>query len=278
MQARRVTKAAVLPISVVVVSVVLALIVTDSAPVASIPHEAPVAITLKPIIASNTVKPAPHPAAETPSLLPVVQQKSIRENQQKIADAVLRRLPAGCRDNLKNFYVLYNNPKQRGLGGKSTIILDGTPKDTEFAALLVHECGHVIHANMQGNSKSGLSLFKDGKDTFAKDSPVVSFFAISWMQSNIMKKDLTKEDFVSGYAQSDVFEDFAETFATYVLQRPSMVERAKTNSVIAAKLAWMETNLPLADDVLGTAQYSWDKVVPWDSTKLAYSWNPQIVY
>lgn len=285
MPVHRVTKAAVLPVSAVIISVVLALIVTESAPVASFPQKSPITLNLQPLIVAAPKQAAPLLAArnsDTPhvkadvtgNLLPVVRQKNIREDHQHIADTVLRRLPSGCRDHLKNFYVLYNNPKQRGLGGKSTIILDGTASDTEFAALLVHECSHVIHANMPGSSKSDMSAFKDGKDTFAADSPVVSFFSISWIQSNIMKQGQTKEDFVSGYAQSDAFEDFAETFAAYVLQRPSLIERARTSTAMAAKLAWMETNLPLVDHLLGIPQYTWDNVVPWDTTKLAYLWNP----
>lgn len=278
MQVHRVTKAAILPISAVLVSVVLAISVTQSqGPASGSSHDAAGKIVLHPLFPTKTIAIKPHLAAEVapaPSLLPIVDQKEIKENQRIIADTVLKRLPSLCRDNLKNFYVLYKNVTQRGLGGKSSIIIDGTAPDTEFAGLLVHECGHVIHGNMLGNPKSGASAFKDGKDIFAKEGSAASFFAISWTTESVLRANQKKEDFVTGYAQSNAFEDFSETFATYVLERPSMEERAKTNTVIAAKLAWMKTNLPLADNLLGTPQYKWDKKVPWDATKLAYVWNP----
>lgn len=278
MQVRRVTKAAILPISAVLVSVVLAISVTQSrSPASGSAHDAAGKIVLHPLFPTKTTAVKPHLAAQvtpTPALLPIVDQKEIKENQRIIADTVLRRLPSLCRDNLKSFYVLYKNVTQRGLGGKSSIIIDGTAPDTEFAGLLVHECGHVIHGNMLGNPTSGASAFKDGKDIFAKDGSAASFFAISWTTESVLKANQKKEDFVTGYAQSNAFEDFSETFATYVLERPSMEERAKTNAVIAAKLQWMKTNLPLADNLLGTPQYKWDKKVPWDATKLAYTWNP----
>ncbi len=276
MQARRVTKAAILPIGAVLFTVVLALSVTQTSSLASKrPHAAASKIVLRPLF-RTTPKQTTHLAATlvTPPLLAVVNQQDIHEDQRIIADAVLRRLPALCRDNLKNFYVLYKNATQRGLGGKTTIILDGNVPAEEFAALLTHECGHVIHGNLLGNSKSGASNFIDGGDTFAKDSAGASFFSISWMTANVIQAGQKKEDFVSGYAQTNAFEDFAETFAMYVLEEPAMEMRAKTNTVIATKLAWMQKNLPLQNNVLGTPLYKWDKKVPWDITKLAYTWNP----
>src|SRR5581483_453011 len=102
------------------------------------------------------------------------------------------------------------------------------------------------------------------------DAPVLSFFTIDWTTPNVMKAGATKADFVSGYAQSNIFEDFAETFAMYVLHRSAFEERAKTNAAIAAKLQWMETNIPLSENSLGIDQYNWDKKVPWDVTKLPY--------
>jgi len=201
-------------------------------------------------------------------LLPAVKQKDIKENHQKIADAVLRALPSPCRTNLKNFFVKYKDVKQRGLGGKTTIIIDGTAPDAEFAALLIHECGHVTHANMQGTSAGKETAFSDGAAMFYSNSPMVEFFSISWMTPEIRKAGSTGKDFASGYAESDSFEDFAESFAMYILHRPAMRERAQTNTAIAAKLAWMELYLPVAEDAVATSSYTWNKDVPWDVTKL----------
>lgn len=220
----------------------------------------------KPLYALATASSAPA------GLLAVVQQPDIKDKHQKLADQTLRALPAHCRTYLKNFYVQYVNVKQRGLGGKSTVIIDGTSGDNEFVGLLVHECGHVTHGNLPGTSDSGISAYRDGKDIFYKNSPMVEFFSISWMTEEIRNEGSVSEDFVSGYAQSDAFEDFSETFAMYILHRPSMRERAKTNASIAAKLAWMEKYLPVEENTLSTADlYKWDKKVPWDVTKLAYT-------
>lgn len=219
----------------------------------------------RPYLAAAAVT-APTPAQ--PTLLPAVTHKDITPHHQKLADAVLRALPAGCRDKLRNFYVRYGSTKSRGLGGKTTIILSGNVPDEEFTGLLTHECAHVIHGNWTGSAATGQTSFKDGKDRFYADSPVVDFFSISWIEADVLRAEAKKADFVSGYAQSDAFEDFAESFVMYILHRDAFAERAKSSTAIAAKLAWMEKNLPMHTDILGTSRYSWDKSVPWDVTKL----------
>lgn len=214
---------------------------------------------------------APLPAPAVTTIHAAVDQPTISDSHKKLATAVLQALPAGCRDHLKTFVVLYKGATRRGLGGKTTVILDGSVPDAEFAALLVHECGHVINGNLLGNAQSGDSGYRDGSEVFYNDSPAVSFWSISWKPTGAKKPGMKDADFVSGYAKSDQYEDFAETFAAYVLQREMLVERAAENPTIAAKLTWMETHLPLKDDAIGPGSHDWNGTVPWDVTKLAFA-------
>jgi len=224
--------------------------------------------------------PAPYLASVTQSsassvsskpTLAFLDQPTITPHHKELATAVFLALPSGCRDNIRTFSILYKDAKYRGLGGKTTIILDGSVNDTEFIALLAHECGHVISGNLTGNVASGNSAFWDGKQAFSQDAPVLSFFSASWENERTMKKGTKDADFISGYAKTDIFEDFAETFAAYVLQRPYLKERAKTSPAIAQKLAWLEQNLPLSEEVIGKTTYAGTKKVPWDVTKLPYA-------
>lgn len=210
-------------------------------------------------------------ASSSPSAYPFLDKDDISVRHKKLAASVFDALPAGCASNLKTFSVIYKDAKYRGLGGKSTIILDGSVDDAEFAALLVHECGHVISGNMVGSANAGESAFRDGKNPFYNDAAAVSFFSVSWENERTLKKGTKDADFVSGYASSDIFEDFAETFAAYVLQRPYLRKRAETNAAIAQKLAWMEANLPLSETAVGTTTFKGTKDVPWDVTKLPYA-------
>ncbi len=210
------------------------------------------------------------PLRKQPVLLPVVNQKDILAHHRELADSVLRAVNPGCAATLKTFYVRYDNPEQRGLGGGSTIVITGNVGDDEFRALLVHECGHLIDLTaMNGTRAAGLTSFKDGNQQMYANDPSVAFYAISWISSNTKNRGAKDADFVSGYASYDIFEDFAETYTYYMLQRDAFVERAKTNAALRAKLAWMETYVPSAPIGIGVA---WDKTVPWDATRIAYTW------
>lgn len=230
---------------------------------------APKKVATKPVLVANVTAPK----KATSTLLAVANQPSFTDEHRVLSDKVLRALPSHCRDHLENYYIVYRDAKQRGLGGKSTIIIDGSVPAEEFVGLLVHECAHVTHGNLSGTATSGMSVFKDGNQIFYNDSPMAAFFSISWMTESVLKAKAKSDDFVSGYAKSNAFEDFAETFAMYVLQRDAFVERAKTNTSIAAKLSWMETYLPVQEDVLGDGTYKAETKVPWDVTRLPFELN-----
>lgn len=222
--------------------------------------------------AAVAVKKKVHAAG---GLLAVVSHDDIIASQQVIADNTLRSLPPQCRDNLRSFYVNYDpNPKNRGLGGADTIIIAGKVPDNEFRALLIHECGHVTDlGGFRGTPSGGGTEFFDGNEPIYNNDPSVAFYRVSWDDSTSRKQTATKADFVSGYAMSDPFEDFAESYAYYILQKKDFARIAKKNKALAAKYAWFEQNLSsvmpatvaMGKNVRGSKE-------PWDVTKLPYTW------
>jgi len=223
----------------------------------------------------ETILPPPQAQDPESSLLAVVDQKDILLHHQMLADEVLRALPQACLSSLKNFYVRYDNPSRRGLAGKSSIILDGSVTDDEFKALLIHEFGHITDLGcMQGYDNSRPSPFKDGSEVIAIDDPSVGFYTISWDNSNTKHLGSRSEDFVSGYASWDPFEDFAETFAYFVLQNEAFRDRARENPVLAAKYRWIAFFVFFGQPAIATGEHEWAGEVPWDVTKLAYIWHP----
>lgn len=232
-----------------------------------------------------TLSPAPvarKTTTEQPkrTFLAVVDQPDIQERHKIIADEVLRLLPESCSSQLKNFYVRYDKPERRGLAGKDTIILDGTLPDKEFRAVLIHEAlGHVFDLGcLEGSPLSGNSIFKDGNESIFQDDASLSFYRISWTDSARQHTETKPEDFVSGYAASDPFEDLAESAIYYVLHNGEFTQRAMKNASLATKLKWLQTFLPVAPAATGTMAAAWDGTVPWDTTKLAYTWKkPSIV-
>jgi len=220
----------------------------------------------------STPAPAPAPAPGTSPFLAVVNQPNISLKHRTLADDVLRSLQPECLSALKNFYVRYDHPTQRGLAGKSSMIIDGSVPDSEFMALVVHEFGHITDLGcVRGDPSSGESAFRDGSDRIYSDDPSVSFYAISWNSPSVQKPGTQSADFVSGYAAWDPFEDFAETYAYYVLQRPAFAARARENDTIARKFQWMKDHVNIDD--IATGLSVWNDTVPWDVTKLAYSWK-----
>jgi hypothetical protein len=215
---------------------------------------------------------AASPAKPWKSIFPVLNAADIEERHRQIAEEALLAMPEQCRWALKNFFVRYDGSVERALGGKSTIILNGTVPDEEFRALFIHEFGHVTDLGcIRGTPGSAASAFHDGPDVMTADDPSVDFYAISWATEKKKRKGSRATDFVSGYAAWDAHEDFAETFAYYVLQREAFRARAERNTALAKKFQWMEENV--FGDAAAVAQGEAPITgIPWDVTLLPYTW------
>lgn len=247
------------------VSAVIADMITgsDSAASATLLHSA------------GTKKVTPkHHNAPSAGMLAVVNHDDIEQRHRTLANNTLLSLPPQCRDNLRSFYVNYDvNPKNRGLGGADTIIIAGHVPDGEFRALLVHECGHVADlGGFRGTPSAGFTEFFDGNEPIYGNDPSVAFYRVSWTSASARKENSAKSDFVSGYAMSDPFEDFAESFAFYVLQKKEFARLAKKNTAMAAKYDWFQRNLSGVMKTVAMGKYVRGKKEPWDVTKLPYTW------
>ena len=213
------------------------------------------------------------------AMLPSIDRSDANMNHKRIANEALHMLPEKCRGTLVNFYVKYEKQQHRGLAGKSVMILDGTvKKDGEFRALFIHESGHNWDLGcFTGTQDAGKSSFSDGDEAIYKDDASVGFYQISWITSEAQRSDSRPEDFVSGYASYDIFEDFAESFAYFVLHNEEFAERAQTNKAIAKKYAWILNNVfDRTVPQIATGKAPFEGKVPWDITKLAYAWHPEL--
>ena len=231
--------------------------------------------TAKVVVAKKAAVAPSKPAATT--LLPVVDQPDIKMRHRILADQVLRALPSFCRANLKNFYVNYDkNAANRGLGGASTMIVKGSDDipNAEFSGLVTHECGHVTDlGGLRGSLASGQSNFFDGNTPIFNDDPSVAFYQISWINPTTMKKGARDADFVSGYAKSDPFEDFSESFAFYALQKKEFARLAQTNPILRAKYEFMERVVFNGTPSFATGFYVRGNTIDWDVTKMRYEWK-----
>ncbi|MDR1944677.1 MAG: putative zinc-binding metallopeptidase [Candidatus Peribacteria bacterium] len=66
---------------------------------------------------------------------------------------------------------------------------------------------------------------------------------MSWKETKILKSSLTQKDFVSGYAMTNKYEDFAETFTYYVLHNSDFLEKSKNSSILKQKYDYFRSHI-----------------------------------
>lgn len=85
-------------------------------------------------------------------------------------------------------------------------------------------------------------------------------------------------DFVSGYALSNKYEDFAESFSFYVFHNDTFQERASKNTSLRKKYDFFKTYVFDQEEFIGTSfgdavlkSYNWDTTrIPVDIKKYLY--------
>lgn len=161
---------------------------------------------------------------------------------KSLAYRTLNNLPAEAVSKLQNLTLRFSELGRRGLGGGSTIILRcRNVSDKELVSVLVHEIGHIQDTGvLNGQSSSGKSDFMDGEAPVYQNDLSAKFYEISWKNEETKKDGFDRMDFVSGYAMTDPFEDFAETYNFYILHGQEFREMIKENSVLARKYYFMK--------------------------------------
>jgi hypothetical protein len=118
----------------------------------------------------------------------------------------------------------------RGKMSKKTVTLSDTvQKDGEFLALFLHELAHFMDIYIH--------VSENGVD------PSQNFYRISWKSETIKKAEAGKNAFVSGYAASNQYEDFAESFVFYILHNTTFAERAKNNTFLQKKYLYFQNRI-----------------------------------
>lgn len=220
-----------------------------------------------------------HAAPTERNVLPMqeaIAASSASDAHKEIANGVLQALPEKCRDTLQSFYVKYTKQKSRGLAGKSVMILDGTVRnENEFRALFIHETGHNWDLGcLTGTPASGFSTFMDGDTPIYNDDPSVEFYKISWLTSEAKRSYAKPEDFISAYGASNVFEEFAETFAYFVLHNDEFKKLALDNETLKKKYLWFRDVVFDGEIPQVATGHSPYKENLWDVTKVTgYTWH-----
>lgn len=92
---------------------------------------------------------------------------------------------------------------------------------SEYTAVAIHELSHFIDIYILKKW-----LFNDVSNYF---------YVYSWNSTKIIKPWQSIEDFVSGYAMTNKYEDFSESFTYFMLHNADFLEKTKNSKVLKWK-------------------------------------------
>ena len=175
-----------------------------------------------------------------------------------------------CLDSLKKVETFTNRTLPRALAGANLLKIRADVLQAEnFSQLMIHELAHVVDlGHFRGSQDAGESKFRDGHLPIFKNDPSVEFYRISWQDEKFWKRGSSKLDFVTGYAATDPFEDFAESALFFVKHNREFRILAAENEKLAQKFAFMREKV-FAGKVFETGKSFADlKVREWDATRI----------
>ncbi len=128
--------------------------------------------------------------------------------------------------------------------------------EVETLTVFVHEFGHYIDI-----------YFLQKK---LNNDPSSLFYDISWESTKVKKSWLTVKDFVSGYAMTNKYEDFAESFAYYVLHNSDFKQKTEKSDKLKEKYNFFKTIVFRQNEFYRTDFSYESKVLDyyWDITKI----------
>lgn len=131
---------------------------------------------------------------------------------------------------------------RRGLAGGNTLILRCIGMDDdELVAVLLHEMGHITDTGLLQSAdftSVEKTSFDDRGTLVYNNDPSADFYSISWENNSSFKSP--EIGFISGYAMTSPFEDFADTYMAYILHGPLFRFYAARDIDLKAKYEFMK--------------------------------------
>ena len=205
--------------------------------------------------------------APAPSIYFRLQQ--CKEIIQKAYDA----MPEYHRSGLKRLKILWSAKMGRGLGGGDEIHLRcNNVSDKELIGVFVHEMGHIADTGVyRGNAASGESQFQDSRIQLFEDDESIDFYKISWLNVKQKQRDSSNLDFVTGYAMTDPFEDFAESYTFYILHGRQFKQMMQQSTRLKRKYEFLKENIFDGKEFVNKYRKPNLKTRDYDSTVLPFS-------
>lgn len=165
---------------------------------------------------------------------------------KKIDDANQINTSTGLRDAIRSINIYKDESARRGSAGSHFVKMNTLKIESyrEFWEVFTHEVWwHILDLWVITDDFSS-SLHPDytefGEPTFGLNDRSLKFYRISWLDEYTRRADSTSDDFVSGYAMRDIFEELAEFSNAWINHNALVREMAKTNTKIAQKVELFE--------------------------------------
>lgn len=187
---------------------------------------------------------------------------------EALVEKTLTALPTNLTSKIKDLSLYLTERKSRGMSNSHLIELRcADMSDEELVSVLIHEIGHTVDLGYLRGSGNIVSDFTDGSLLIPTDDMSVEFYQLSWKNSEKQHFTASRKDFVSGYAMSDPFEDFAESFNFYLLHGSDFRILAKESKTLQAKYDFLQENVFAGKEFSSTVTAESGKRV-WDTTLL----------
>lgn len=189
--------------------------------------------------------------------------------RKALANKTMDIFPRDYTDSLRYITINFASKGPRGLGGAHTVIVrSGGLSDEEFVSVFLHELGHIIDLGYLKGSSTNISPFSDAGVAVKADDLSAHYYAFSWSNEKSQHTHSDKQDFVTGYAASDPFEDFAESLTYYVFHGKAFRMLAQNNQTLEAKYNFLKENIFKGKEFDTGTQPVSTIVRSWDATKL----------
>jgi len=171
-------------------------------------------------------------------------KKALLGHRRTIAKA-MRALPENHVKSLKHLEIKNRPHRSRGMANHKKMILHTGKIETkdELMSVFIHEMGHIVDLGHLKGQKGYRTKFKDGKRAIFSDDASVKFYQISWLNSKNRRRGASRKDFVSGYAMSDPFEDFAESYLFYRVHGDKFRKISKHSVPLRRKYNFLRTQV-----------------------------------
>lgn len=157
---------------------------------------------------------------------------------EHIVREILAEIPESHLTSLRKIEAEFGEDKRRGLASFRSIYLgvDAIESDAELRRVLIHEIGHLVDLGaLKGERGAEKSHFRDGSNIIYKSDPSINFYSLCWDDEHTQNNNCSGNDFVSEYAQTDVFEDFAESYLLFTENNQSFQKMAEESNILAQK-------------------------------------------